>query len=270
MNQALRNWGRCLAVFLIVAGLGAAAADAPVLSRIVKSNVMRVGMTLDQPPLNAMDKYGEMAGLEVDLARLLAMAFDVELEIVELPFANLFPALKKGEVDMVMSGVGITAERALDVTFVGPYLLSGKALLTKSEELAGVVDAEDLADEEVKLAVLENSTSLAYAKKRIPDAELVVVPEYAGAIEMVRNDEVDAMLADMPICLLAANRYEDEGLKTLEQPMTIEPVGVAIVDADPKLRNLLQSYLSTIQDHGMLELLKEKWFEDSSWADDLK
>ena len=63
---------------------------------------IRVGMTGDQPPLNARDKNGEMIGLEVDLANVMASAMGVELEIVIRPFPQLFPALKAGEVDLII------------------------------------------------------------------------------------------------------------------------------------------------------------------------
>jgi polar amino acid transport system substrate-binding protein len=247
----------------------AAAAEAPVLSRIVKTNKMRVGMTLNQPPLNARGRSGDLGGLEVDLARMLALAFDVELEIVEKPFAELLPALKAGEVDMVMSGIGITPERALEVTFVGPYLLSGKSVLTKSEDYASILGLDDLEDEEITLVVLENSTSQTYAKRYLPEAKLVTTKDYDAAIALVLEDEANVMIADMSICLIAARRYEEQGLRTLDQPLTIEPVGVVIGDSDPKFRNLLQSYLSAIQDNGILALLKEKWFEDVSWVGEL-
>jgi polar amino acid transport system substrate-binding protein len=247
----------------------AAAAEAPVLSRIVKTGKMRVGMTLNQPPLNAKGKSGDLGGLEVDLSRMLALAFDVELEIVEKPFAELLPALKAGEVDMVMSGMGITPERALEVTFVGPYLLSGKSVLTKSEDYASIIGIDDLEDEEITLIALENSTSQAYAKKHLPEAKIVTTKDYNAAIALVLKDEANVMIADMPICLIAAQRYEKQGLQTLDQPLTIEPVGVVIGDSDPKFRNLLQNYLSAIQHNGILDLLKQKWFEDTSWVDEL-
>lgn len=257
------------ALVLLAAVSPVAGADAPVLERVIKSGTMRVGMTLDQPPLNAEDTSGEEIGLDVDLARLLSLAFDVDLKIVKKKFNELLPALKAGEVDMVISGVGITPQRAVEVTFVGPYVLSGKSLLTKSILIASAVEIEDLEDEALKIAVLKNSTSESFARKRLPNATLVEVGDYGAGVALVRQDKVDALLADMPICVIAALRYPDEGLKTSEQPLSLEPIGIAIADGDPKLRMLLQNYVNAIEDNGVLEILKKKWFEDSSWVDNL-
>ena len=125
--------GLILVLALVFGGTAAIAAeDAPVLSRIVKAGEFRVGVSGNQPPFVVKDKSGELIGFEVDLANLLADAMGVELKLVEKPFAQLLPALETGEVDAVMSGMTMTPARNLRVAFVGPYLISGKSLLSKS------------------------------------------------------------------------------------------------------------------------------------------
>ncbi len=52
-----------------------------------------------------MEDDDRLLGLDVDLAQLLSNSMGVELEIVDMPFAKLLPALEDGDVDMVMSGV---------------------------------------------------------------------------------------------------------------------------------------------------------------------
>ena len=126
---------------LLTAGLvsgSAQAADAPVLERIVQSGELRVGLSGDQPPFNAKDRDGQLIGLEVDLANLLAGALRVDAKFVTRPFPQLLDALAAGEVDVVLSGMAITAPRSLKATFVGPYMLSGKSILTTSKTLAMV------------------------------------------------------------------------------------------------------------------------------------
>lgn len=123
----------CLA---LCSSSGDAAPESPVLARIVETGKIRVGMSGDQAPLNVRSKSGQLIGLEVDLANLVADALDVEVEFVTKPFPELLPALNAGDVDIVMSGMAITAKRSLDAVFVGPYMLSGKSILTKSPELA--------------------------------------------------------------------------------------------------------------------------------------
>ena len=253
---------------LVMTGIATAAeaAEAPALERIVKSGVLRVGLSGDQAPLNMKDRSGKLMGLEVDLAQLLAAAFEVDLKLVEKPFPDLLPALKAGEVDMVLSGMAITPERTLEVTFVGPYVMSGKSILTKSSLLARALDASDIDAANYKLAVLENSTSEAFVKRYMPKATPVLVKNYDEAVNLVRQEQVDAMVADMPACILAVLRYPQDGLLTLDQPLSIEPIGIAIPAGDPQYENLLDNYLEAIEGIGLLEIFRMKWFEDGSWV----
>ncbi|MCH2110866.1 MAG: transporter substrate-binding domain-containing protein, partial [Polyangiaceae bacterium] len=69
-------------------------------AEIVQRGTLRVAMSGDQPPFNAVSRSGEYLGFEVDLASALARSIGVELEIVELPFAELLPAVEQHQVDM--------------------------------------------------------------------------------------------------------------------------------------------------------------------------
>ena len=132
MRKILGLVAICFVALALALPAAAAEDRSPVLAQIVKSGKIRVGMSGDQAPLNVKSKSGEIIGLEADLANLLASSMQVDLEIVQKPFAQLLPALEKGEVDLVMSGLTITPERNLRVAFVGPYFVSGKSILTKS------------------------------------------------------------------------------------------------------------------------------------------
>ena len=261
-----------LALVLGAGNVSLAAGDAtasPVLSRIVKSGELRVGMSGNQPPLNATSRSGELIGLEVDLAMLLANAMQVTPKLVTKPFPELLGALKSGEVDLVMSGMTITPERNLEVAFVGPYFVSGKSILTKSATLAAIDEAKAIDDSSVSLAALKNSTSQRFVEVFVPKAKLVGVADYDEGVKLVIGGEVDALVADYPICVLSVLRHPEQGLATLASPLTIEPIGIALPANDALLVNLVQNYLNALQGTGVLEVLSARWFEDASWLDQL-
>ena len=116
------------------------------LSRVLARKELRVGLSAAQPPLNMKNRAGEMMGLEVELAEALAHSMNLEVRFVERPFAELLHALEDDEVDLVISGVTITPERNARVAFAGPYMVSGKSLLTRSETLANATNLETLND----------------------------------------------------------------------------------------------------------------------------
>ncbi len=114
-------------LLLAVTTVNAQGDSSPVLQRIAKTKILRVGMTGEQPPFNVKNRDGKLIGVDVDLGQALARSMGVTLEIVEMPFAKLLPALEDGKVDIVMSGMTITLQRNVRVPFVGPYHVSGKS-----------------------------------------------------------------------------------------------------------------------------------------------
>ena len=255
---------------LLIAVSGAASAeDAAGLARIIKTRELRVAMSGGQPPLNMKSKAGDIIGLEADLAGLLAEAMGVKLQIVEKPFPQLLGALRRNEVDMVMSGMTMTVQRNLIAAFAGPYLVSGKSILTKSSALARTAALEDINAAELKLAALGNSTSQSFVQLVAPEAKLVKIQSYDEGVEMVLKDEVDALVADHPICALSLLRNPGKGLATLITPFTIEPIGIALPAGDPLLVNLVENYLAGMETSGLLARLRMRWFEDASWLDQL-
>jgi ABC-type amino acid transport substrate-binding protein len=268
MFQSIRL--AAIAALTVFTLLGSSVATAqPVINRVVKSGKLRVGMSGDQPPLNVKGKSGQMIGLEVDLAKGLAYALGLEVELVQKPFGQLLPSLKKGQVDMVISGVDITAERTRDFLFVGPYLLSGKSLVTTSKALAGAETVDDINQPDVTFVTLKNSTSAAFVKKNVPKAKLVGVDTYEQAVTKVIDGSASAMIADLPACMLAILRNPDAGLVTLEEPLSVEPMGIAVSAKDPRFYNLIDNYIDAIEATGILSALRAKWFDDDAWLQEL-
>ena len=251
-------------------GGGSDPSPAPMrLQRILDSGELRVGLSGNQPPLNMVDKNGEIIGLEVDLMKALAHSMGLTTRFVVKPFADLIPAIERDEVDVVISGMTITPERNARVAFVGPYFISGKSVLTKSAEIASADSATLLNNADQRYAVLAGSTSESFVEQVLPKAVSVPATDYDTAVQMVLDDEVDAMIADFPICQLSVMRHPEAGLSTLMTPFTIEPLGIALPADDPLLINLIDNYLNTLENTGLLVQFKAKWFSDGSWISEL-
>jgi ABC-type amino acid transport substrate-binding protein len=265
MKRLLILGAVALAVLLGAPADVTAADDAPVLSRIIDSGTFKVGMSGTQPPFSVVSKNGTLIGYEVDLANLLADAMGVKAEFVQKPFGELLTALEKGEVDAIMSGMTMTPKRNLKAAFVGPYIVSGKSILTKSATLATLRDAEEIDRESIKITALKGSTSEKFVQKVLEKTNYIAVDDYDAGVQMVIDDKADALVADFPICALSMMRYPDAGLATLTEPLTIEPIGIALAPGDSLLLNMVTNYLGALEGIGLLEVLEKKWFEDGGW-----
>lgn len=250
----------------------AASADtaSSVLDRIISRGELRVGMSGDMPPLNMTTKEDKLIGLDADLAAIIADAMNVNLSLQSIPFAELLPALEAGRIDMIIANMTITPERNLKAVFVGPYFVSGKGLLTKRSTLVTVERVEELNSPKFTFVTLAGSTSELVARNGAPQAKLLTAANQEQAVQLVIDGGADALIADFPICVVAAFRYRDAGLVAANTPITYEPIGIAIPRGDPHLVNWLENVLDGLGKAGVMKVLKKKWFGEPKWVDQLK
>jgi polar amino acid transport system substrate-binding protein len=245
-----------------------AAPAGTVMDRILKRGELVVGTTANQPPMIATSKSGQIIGFDADIARSIADAMEVKLKFETMPFAQLLPALEKGKVDMIISGMTMKPDRNLKVAFVGPYFVSGKGVLTKEKNIAALQEASGLDRVEFTVAALTNSTSQDFVEKFAPKTKLVATASYDEAIEMLLADKVDALVADFPYCALSAFRYADKGLMAGQSKLTFEPLGIAMAE-DALLINWVQNHLIVLEGSGNLKRIGGFWLGNSSWIKEL-
>ncbi|MFC1856516.1 transporter substrate-binding domain-containing protein [Thermodesulfobacteriota bacterium] len=241
----------------------------PVLDRIMQTGELTVGTAGIMPPLSMKTKDGQIIGMEADIAKMMADAMGATLKFETMPFHKLGSALEAGDVDMVLSGVTITPGRNLKAAFVGPYLVSGKGLLTKIETLASVTETTEIDSPETILTALKGSTSQAFAESFLPKAQLILAEDYDEAVDLVIQDKAHALIADYPICIVSVFRHPNDGLLSMLTPLTYEPYGVALPPNDPHFVNWVENFLTMLEGSGQMDELKAKWFKEGEWLDRL-
>ena len=258
--------GALLSVLVLV--LATTVSAGPTMDRILKSGELVIGTSGKQPPMTAISKKGEIIGLDADIARAMAAAFELKIKFKILPFADLLPALEAGKVDMILSSMAITPMRNRKVVFVGPYLVSGKGILTLSDRYAALQQATGLNAPEVSVAALKDSTSQEYTETLMPKAKLISIDSYDQGIDLLLKRKVDVVVADYPFCALTAYRYQDKGLLAGKAPLSFEPLGIAMPE-DTLLVNWVQNFLVLLQGNGQLPEMQKKWLTGGKWVEAL-
>src|SRR5262245_44294941 len=87
------------------------------LPQILASGELRVAVSTDRPPLILKNRSGATVGFDIDIVSALASAMGLELELVEVPFAELLPSVESGRADLAISGITMTPERNARVAF---------------------------------------------------------------------------------------------------------------------------------------------------------
>ncbi|MBR5873061.1 MAG: transporter substrate-binding domain-containing protein [Oscillospiraceae bacterium] len=184
-------------------------------------NVLRVAMECAYAPYNwtqADDSNGAVPisgtndyayGYDVMMAKLIAESMGKELEIVKLDWDSLVPAVMSGDVDLVIAGQSITAERLEVVDFSTPYFYASIVTLTKAgSAFANAASVADLAGATCtsQLGTIWYDICL----PQIPNANILTAQETAPAMLVaLESGAVDLVVTDMPTALAATAVYGD-------------------------------------------------------------
>jgi polar amino acid transport system substrate-binding protein len=145
----IRKWIQPLAVLLLSFGLfNAAWADR--FQEIISKGVVRIGVPLDVPPFGSQNVNREPEGFDVDMANMVAKALGVKLELTQITSANRLPFLLTDKVDIVISVMGLTPERAKQIMFTAPY--ANTSLAVYGPKNLSIKSAADLGNHRVAAA----------------------------------------------------------------------------------------------------------------------
>ncbi len=256
-----------LAVFTLSAG---AVSAADTLSEIQKRGTLRVGMEPGYMPFELTNKKGEIIGFDVDMAKRMAKAMKVELELVSTAWDGIIPALLTKKFDILMSGMTLTQERNLTVNFATPYILIGQSVLLKKELADEVKSYSDLNNSKYTIASKLGTTGEQATKRMIPNAKYISYEtEQEGVMELV-NGKIDAFIYDLPFNAIAMSQKGQGKIVHLDEPFTKEPLAWAIRKDDPNFLNWLNNFMNQIKYDGVYDKIYTKWFQDDAWLKEIQ
>jgi len=264
----IKNILKATLVLAVIIGFsacnGASATPAPAqtkMQNIQKSGELVLGTSGNMTPMTRSINEGKDAvGFDIDLARAMATSMGVKLTIKVMPLDELVNAVKNGTVDIAISNMTITPKRNIQVAFVGPYITSGKCLVTKQPDLA-TANKQELNNSHKKIVVTKGSTSEEFVKVGMPSIEAVSVNTQEEAITLVREGKVAALLSEYPICkAIIANNPDDKFISVFSN-LTYDPIGVAIAPQNTHLINFTENFLTRADKVGLLNALALKWFK---------
>lgn len=240
------------------------------LAEIQKRGKLRVGMEPGYMPFELTNKKGEIIGFDVDMAKRMAKAMNVELELVSTAWDGIIPALLTNKFDIIMSGMTLTQERNLKVNFAQPYILIGQSILLKKELAEEVQDYRDLNDPKYTVASKLGTTGEQATKRMIGKANYISYEtEQEGVMELV-NGKIDAFIYDLPFNAIAASQKGQGKIVHLDTPFTKEPLAWAIRRDDPNFLNWLNNFMSQVKYDGVYERIYKKWFQDDTWLKEIQ
>jgi polar amino acid transport system substrate-binding protein len=240
------------------------------LEEIIKRGTLRVGLEAGYLPFEMADKKGNFIGFDVDVAKEMAKAMGVKLEIVNTAWDGIIPALVTKKFDIIMSGMTITQERNLKINFADPYIIVGQTILLNKKHEGKVNSYKDLNSPEYTITSKLGTTGEQAIKRMIPKATYKSFEVESEAALEVLNGKADATVYDLPFCATFMAQQGAGKLIFLDKPFTYEPLAWAIRKGDPDFMNWLNNFLRQLKNDGRYDKIYDKWIKSTDWIKEIE
>lgn len=228
------------------------------MATVAAKDTLRVGMELAYPPFEMTDTSGNPTGVSVDLAQALGKALGKKIIIQNMAFDGLIPALKTGKIDLVISSMTATAERAQSIDFSDPYLHTGLCLLVNSNST--IRSIADLDRPGRTVAVKKGTTGQIYAAEKIKQARVLVLDKEAAAVLEVVQGKADAFIYDQ-MSTFQNWQHNQASTKAILTPFQKESWAIGIRKGNKQLKEDINRFLKGFREQGGFEQLGDRYLK---------
>lgn len=203
-----------------------------------ETKILTLGTSADFPPYEfhkMIDGKDTIVGFDIEIAREIAADMGAELEIKDLPFESLLNELSSGRVDMVISGLSPTPERAEQIELSDIYYTAEQAVVVREGDEGNFATMEDLIG--AKIGIQTGSIQEDIAKE-IEGAQLTSLGKISEIVMQLQSNRVDASIMEGPVAQSFVNKVP----------------GLVITDAKPEVED--DGYVIGIK-KGNTELLEQ-------------
>ena len=225
------------------------------LETIQENGKVVVGMSADYAPyeFHYIDENGKdvIGGFDVDIANEIANSLGVELVIQEMDFDALVAALPAGKIDLVVSGMNPTEERAKVVDFSEIYYNSQHGILVRSEDVDKYKTFADL--EGAKVGAQLGSTQEQIARSEVPNADLQLLNNVNNLILELKAGKVDAVIMEKPVAEMAVKSNPELAVGT---PIYEDKTGgnaVGMAKNNPELLAKVNEVIKELNESGKMD-----------------
>lgn len=218
-----------------------------------------IGTSADFPPLSFIDKDNVIRGFDIEVAKEIAKRLNLKSQVINLPFNQLLPEIKAGNIHIIAAGISPTPARQKKAYFTKPYLTGNPFLAITQKVNPQISSINDL--ENKKVVVNEGHLSDLYLSS-FPNIEIIRVEKPEQAFEMLEQHKayayVTSAISLAPVIKELGVGIEKFNSSTLSE--TNENISIAIAKNLPEeFRNSVQQALDNMENDGTLNNLKIKW-----------
>ena len=174
-----------------------AAEASTLLEQIKAKGKLVVGTEAQYAPYEFKDLDANFVGCDMWLAQQIADSLGVELEIVDMSFAGIIPAVQSGQVDLGIAAFTNTPERAEEIDFSDLYETSAQLLIVKTGNADTYSTKEALAGQ--KVGAQKGNIQSQLIQSALPDSELFELEKYPALALEVQNGNIAGLVVDQAV-----------------------------------------------------------------------
>jgi len=237
-------------------------------TRVQQAGKLVIGLSADYPPFESYTADFKLDGFDVALAQKIGQQLGMPVEFRDIAFDGLVGALQVKQVDLAISALTITPERAAVADFSNAYYVGQDAVLARPDGKIQVIQSpNELAL--FRLGVQNSSVYESWARAnlvdagKLPAANLFVYALIDQALADLKDNKVDLVLMD----LLPAQVFaEQDGFKIVGQGINIQPYGLATAKGSTTLLTQVNQALSKLQNQGQIAQLAQQYLNQNPAA----
>ncbi len=231
---------------------------------MLEQGVIRVGTDASYPPMSTFAPDGRtIIGMEPDLGAAIGRVLGVRVEFVNSDFTTLLADVAGGELDLGMSAMTDTAERAKTVDFVN-YFSAGTSIVVQHGNPAGITDIQDLCGHVV--AVEAGTTQLDLLNRTQANCVhgpiiLKMFETNSDALLQLRTGRAVALLNDLPTAVFLVTDSRTRAHYQLASTTQYEPglYGILVARRQLGLRDAVQGALEELVQSGVYDDVLTEW-----------
>ena len=227
-----------------------------------EGGVLRMGTNATFPPYEYVDENNEVAGIDADIAAAIADKLGMELEITDMAFDSLIPALQSDTIDIVLAGMTVDPERAESVNFTDSYATGVQVIIVPED--SDIASPDDL--EGKNIGVQTGTTGDLYCTDQYGQEFVKQFDNGPLAVAALLNGQIDCVVIDNEPAknYVAAN----QGLKILETAYANEEYAAAIAKDNTELYDQVHTAIQELKADGTIDSIIEKYIPAEGSSED--
>lgn len=230
------------------------------LTGMAMAETLKMGTNATFPPYEFYDDAtGEVVGIDAEVAAAICAKLGYELEIVDMDFDAIIPAVTTGKIDFGMAGMTVTEERMQSVDFTTSYATGIQVVIVKEDSAIASVDDLFAEGASHKIGVQQGTTGDIYCSGDIEEAGLGSVERYKNGTDAVlalTSGKVDCVVIDNQPALKYVEA--NEGLKILDTEYAVEDYAIALAK-DSELTEKINAALEELIADGTVQAIIDKY-----------